>query len=68
MDDLSVDPVVAQEGFLPCSADDKHVIGFEDRLALTIDESGSREVINVMNGAHDRRAGAGIAHPGRCPG
>ena len=47
----------------PVLAHDDQLIGLLDGLALTLDQRSSGEVVDVVDGADDADAGAGVSHP-----
>lgn len=46
------------------TADHDEVVGFDDGLALAVDEGAGGEVVDVVDGAHHAHRGAGVPDPG----
>ena len=67
VDDVGVDAVALPQQILPVAAHDQHPVGLEDGLALAVDESGRREVVDVVHRPHDRDAAHARRHPHRRP-
>src|SRR5262245_7226562 len=61
---MSVDAVVRLQAIAPVMAHDDQIVGLLDRLALTLDQRGRREVVHVMHRAHDAYRRSGVADPG----
>ena len=60
---VGVDAELRLQPVAPVLAHDDQLVGLLDCLALTLDQGSSGEVVDVVDGADDADAGAGVSHP-----
>ena len=63
VDDRRVDVEIRLQPVAPVLAHDDQLVGLLDGLPLTLDQRRSGEVVDVVDGADDAYAGAGVSHP-----
>ncbi len=63
VDDRGVSAELRLQPVAPVLAHDDELVGLLDGLPLTLDQRSSGEVVDVVDGADDADAGAGVPHP-----